>query len=457
MRTECIQNELQFQDHTKKKVIVTNDGDVTSSDGGVILLREIEKKYEIIQRLVTCFLDSRDSRKIEHSLFSLLTQRIFGLCQGYEDLNDHDEWRKGPLLGIACRKEQDEYAAGKSTLNRLELGKEVTPEYGQRYSRIDWIEEKIEDLLIDLFLDVYTKKPKEPIILDIDATDDPLHGQQEGRFFHGYYDSYCYLPLYVFCGEFPLVATLRTSNRDASDGSVEVLEKIVKKIRGKYRKAVIIVRGDSGFCREKIMRYCEENSICYLFGMARNKRLKQAIGKSMREAYVKHQHTGKGERVFTEITYKTRTSWSRVRRVVAKAEVLPKGENPRFVVTNLPKELYPALMLYEDVYCARGDMENRIKEQQLYLFADRTSTSWMSSNQLRLWFSTIAYLFLCILRTQTLEGTQWRKYQACTIRLKMLKVAAQVSFSVRRVKIRLPRSFPYWEIWEKVHQHLCAA
>jgi hypothetical protein len=456
MTTECIQKELQFQDHFKRKTIVTNDGDITSSDGGVLLLREIERKYKIIKRLSSCFADKRNPKKIEHELCSLLTQRIFGLCQGYEDLNDHDEWRKDPLVGIACNKEQDEYAAGKSTLNRLELGKEVTPEYGERYNRIDWVEEKIEGLLIDLFLEVY-KKTKEPIILDFDATDDPLHGNQEGRFFHGYYDSYCYLPLYVFCGEFPLVAKLRTSNRDASDGSVEILETIVGKIRKKYPEAAILVRGDSGFCREKIMRYCEENKIFYLFGMARNSRLKHAIGGSMREAFLKSKATGKGERVFTELMYKTRTSWSRSRRVVAKAEYLPKGENPRFIVTNLPKEDYPPQELYENVYCARGDMENRIKEQQMYLFADRTSTSWMSSNQLRLWFSTLAYLFLCILRTQTLEGTQWRKYQACTIRLKILKVAAQVSYSVRRVKIRLPRSFPYWEIWLKVHQNLQAA
>lgn len=456
MTTECIQKELQFQDHFKRKTIVTNDGDITSSDGGLLLLRGIEQRYKIIDRLQRCFTDKRNPKKIMHTLPTLLRQRIFGLCQGYEDLNDHDEWRKDPLVGIACNKKEDEYAAGKSTLNRLELGKEVTPEYGERYNRIDWEGEKIEGLLIDLFLDVY-KKTDDPIILDFDATDDPLHGNQEGRFFHGYYDSYCYLPLYVFCGEFPLVARLRTSNRDASDGSVDILDTLVKKIRSRYPKAVILMRGDSGFCREKIMRYCEENNVYYLFGMARNKRLRGAIGGSMREAFLKHKASGKGERVFTEFPYKTRTSWSRTRRVVAKAEYLPKGENPRFIVTNLPKDKYPAQELYEDVYCARGDMENRIKEQQLYLFADRTSTAWMSSNQLRLWFSTIAYLFLCILRTQTLEGTEWRRYQACTIRLKILKVAAQVSFSARRVKIRLPRSFPYWDSWVKVHQGLASA
>ena len=453
MSPECIQQELQFQDHRRRKIVVTNDGEITSSDGGLLLLREIERKYQIVKRLEQCFNDKRNPNKILHSVSTLLTQRIFGLCQGYEDLNDHDEWRKDPLLVMACNKEEDEYAAGKSTLNRLELGKEVTPEYGERYNRIDWDENRIEDLLIDLFLDVY-KKTDEPIILDFDATDDPLHGNQEGRFFHGYYDNYCYLPLYVFCGEFPLIAKLRTSNRDASDGSVEVLQKIVMKIRARYPKAVILVRGDSGFCREKIMRYCEENNIFYLFGLARNKRLKRAIGGSMREAFLKSTASGKGERVFAELKYKTKTSWSQIRRVVAKAEYLPKGENPRFIVTNLPEDKYPSRELYEDVYCARGDMENRIKEQQLYLFADRTSTAWMSSNQLRLWFSTFAYLFLCVLRSQTLEGTEWRKYQASTIRLKILKVAAQVVFSVRRVRIRLPRSFPYWDIWEKIHQGL---
>jgi len=451
MTTECIQDELQFQAYGKKNVVVTHDGEITSSDGGLILLRQIEKKYSIIKRLARCFKDKRNQKKISHTLTTLLTQRIFGLCQGYEDLNDHDEWRKDPLLGLACGKEENEFAAGKSTLNRLELGKEVTAEYGKRYSKIDWDENAVEQSFLDLFLDVYPK-PKGPIILDFDATDDPLHGRQEGRFFHGYYDSYCYLPLYVFCGDYLLVAKLRTADRDASDGSTEILARIVSAIRKKYPKVQIIVRGDSGFCREKTMRYCESDNLFYLFGLAKNTRLRNALGKCLFQAKQTYQQTGEAARVFAELRYKTKTSWSRTRRVVGKAEHLPKGENPRFVVTNLPQEVYPARELYEDLYCARGDMENRIKEQQLYLFADRTSTAWMSSNQLRLWFSSVAYMFLCVLRNRALLNTEGRRYQAATLRLKLLKVAAQVAFSCRRILIRLPRSFPYWNLWVKAHE-----
>jgi len=456
MNTECIQPELKFQAFGRQEVIVTNDGDVTSSDGGLVLLQQIDKRFHIIQQFSACFFDNRNPNKVLHSLPALLTQRVFGLCQGYEDLNDHDEWRKDPLVGMTCGKGENQHAAGKSTLNRLELGKEVTLEYGARYNKIDWDEEAMEQCFIDLFLKVFPK-PKGPIILDVDATDDPLHGHQEGRFFHGYYDSYCYLPLYVFCGEYLVAAKLRTANRDASDGCTELLEKIVTAIRKKYPKAQIIVRGDSGFCREHTMKFCEGNRLFYIFGLARNKRLRAAIGKYVYQAKQAFQATGEPSRTYAELWYKTRKSWSRTRRVVGKAEYLPKGENPRFVVTNLSEEQYPAKQLYEALYCARGNMENRIKEQQLYLFADRTSTSWMSSNQLRLWFSSLAYMFLCILRNHGLKNTDARRYQAETLRLKLLKVAAQVSFSCRRIRIRLPRSFPYWNLWVKVHEAFAVA
>jgi len=450
MNTECTPDQLEFQGFKKRKVIIKHDAEISSSDGGLLLLSEVEKKYSVIKQLSECFKDNRNQAYVQHSLKTLLTQRIFGLCQGYEDLNDHDEWRSDPLLALACEIDTDKIAAGKSTLNRLELGKEITEEYGDRYNKISWDDEQIENLFIKLFLDNY-KDTGKPIILDFDATDDPLHGNQEGKFFHGYYDSYCYLPLYVFCGEYLLAAKLRTSNRDGSDGTVEILKKIIPMIRERFPNIQIIVRGDSGFCREKIIRFCEDNNASYIFGLARNKRLYKAIAGSLKRAKTRYSKTGEAQRIFCELKYKTKKSWSRTRRVVGKAEYLLKGENPRFVVTNLSIEEWPAKELYEDLYCARGDMENRIKEQQLYLFADRTSTAWMSSNQLRLWFSSFAYMFFVFLRTEALIDTELKRAQAVTLRLKILKVAAIVKVSTRRILIRLPSAYPYWGIWTKAY------
>jgi hypothetical protein len=446
MKTQCNDGQLELQGLGKRKIIISNDAEVSSSDGGLVLLHQLEKQYRIIDRLQECFFDNRHQSWVSHPVKTLLTQRIFGLCQGYEDLNDHDEWRKDPLLSVLCGNEDASYVAGKSTLNRLELGKEVTEEYGGQYNKISWDDEKIEELFIDLFLDSFTRKPKE-IILDFDATDDPLHGEQEGRFFHGYYDCYCYLPLYVFCGPYLLTAKLRRSNIDASAGSVEVLEKIVAKIRQRFATVRIIVRGDSGFCRDKMMSYCERHGISYLFGLSRNKRLRRAIGAEMRRVKQLFEQTGEPQRQYKELIYRTRKSWSCARRVVAKVEYLRKGENPRFVVTNLRRELWPAQMLYEQIYCARGDMENRIKEQQLYLFADRTSTGWMSSNQLRLWFSSFAYMFFVLLREKALAGSEWNRSQASTLRIKLLKVSAVVKVTVRAIRVRLPFAYPYWDAW----------
>jgi hypothetical protein len=389
---------------------------------------------------------------------------VYGLSLGYEDLNDHDRLCTDPLLATLCekadptgqnrRREQDagKPLAGKSTLNRLQLGTNT----GDRYKRIVCDEAKMADLFVGQFVNRPRKAAPAELVLDLDATDDPIHGMQEGRFFHGYYDHYCYLPLYIFCGSELLCAKLRPANIDGAAGSLGEVERIVGILRAKWPDVHITLRGDSGFCRDYLMAWCEENGVDYIFGLARNDRLLRMVRPAMESARRAQEILGGSVRAYQEVRYRTRTSWSMKRRVVAKAEILPGKDNPRFIVTSLPAEYAGAAELYEHGYCGRGDMENRIKEQQLYLFADRTSSGWMSSNQLRLWFSSFAYMFLCVLRFVTLEGTDWRTYQACTIRLKILKVAAQVAYSVRRVKIRLQRSFPYWDIWVKVHQWLQA-
>lgn len=450
MNTECTPKQLILQGLGKRKVEITNDADVATSDGGLILLHQIEKKFRIIRRLARCFQDNRLASRVEHTVPQILSQRIYGLCQGYEDLNDHDQWRNDPLLSLVCGKENGDALSGKSTLNRLELGKE-TSEYGDRYNKIKWDDDKIEHLLVDIFLDSFSSAPDQ-IILDFDATDDPLYGNQEGRFFHGYYDSYCYLPLYVFAGSFPLAAKLRPSNIDASAGTVELLEMIVPRIRERFPKVRITFRADSGFCREAIMKHCENNRIKYVIGLPKNNRLKKALGKAMYKAEKEFEQTGTAARVFTDLDYRTQKSWSKSRRVVGKAEHLPKGANPRFVVTNLTPLQWSATTLYEKLYCGRGEMENRIKEQQLYLFADRTSTGWMSSNQLRLWFSTFAYIFFVLLREKYLAESEWEKSQSSTLRLKVLKVAASVRVTTRRIRIRLPYAYPYWDSWIRFYQ-----
>ena len=450
MKTECTPKQLELQGLGNRKIIVSNDGEVSTSDGGLILLQQIEKNYKIIERLSRCFRDARKPVKVEHTVVQLLSQRIFGLCQGYEDVNDHDQWRKDPLLSLVCGKEDGAYLSGKSTLNRLELGKE-TEDYGNRYNKINWENEEIEKLLVDMFLDSFTSPP-EQIILDFDATDDPLHGRQEGRFFHGYYDSYCYLPLYVFSGSFPLAARLWPSNIDACAGTTDVLRMMVPRIRQRFPQARIILRADSGFCREEIMHFCETKGIFYVLGLAKNNRLKNALGSALQKAKREYEITGERARRFTDLTYRTRKSWSRSRRVVGKAEYLPKGPNPRFVVTNLSRIQWAAITLYEQLYCGRGDMENRIKEQQLYLFADRTSTAWMSSNQLRLWFSTFAYIFFVLLRERYLTGTDRERSLASTLRLQVLKVSAFVKVTTRRIWIRLPYAYPYWDSWIRFSQ-----
>jgi len=443
-------------------------GDITS-DGGALLLKQLEQRTQIVRRFAACFQDYRRPDLIEHPLLDLITQRVFGLALGYEDLNDHDDLRRDPMLAVALSKDdvkgehrrraQDrgKALAGKSTLNRLEL---TAPDYegSPRQKGSDQPEtkkivvdpESIDALLVDLFLEAHEPAP-EQIILDVDATDIVLYGQQEGRFYHGYYRDYCYLPLYVFCGEHLLCARLRMSNIDASADAVEELEPLVARIRQRWPAVKIQLRGDAGFCRERLMTWCEREGISYVFGLAQNVRLKKQIEPEMAQAEKQYQQTQVPARVFTEFFYATEKTWSHERRVIAKAEHLDQGANPRFIVTSLPQEQVVAQELYEKVYCARGECpENRIKEQQLDLFADRASTGKMWSNQLRMYFSSIAYILLQTLRRMALAGTELEKAQCGTIRRKLLKIGAQVRVTVRKVWVSLAGGYPYAELFARV-------
>ncbi|GMR19580.1 MAG: IS1380 family transposase [Gammaproteobacteria bacterium] len=464
MKTECKVNQLEFHGLGRRNIVGKFDGGKITSDAGGVLLRETEKRTHILERLSHCFVDHRDPERIEHTLGSLIKQRVFGLALGYEDLNDHDALRQDPLLALLSDKQdllgvdrvrkQDKgrALAGKSTLNRLEL----TPtdaDARSRYKKIVANPEAMDALLVDLFLASYPSPPDE-IILDVDATDDPLHGHQEGRFFHGYYRHYCYLPLYIFAGEHLLCARLRTANQDGAAGTIDEVSRIVARLRLQWPDVRIILRGDSGFCRDNLMDWCEHNQVDYILGLAKNNRLKKIIKDEMAQAKTAYEESEKAARVFKDFRYRTLKSWSCERRVVGKAEHLGKGENPRFVVSSLSSSQMDARRLYEDLYCARGEMENRIKEQQLGLFADRTSTHEMQSNQLRLYFSSFAYVLMQTLRRLGLKGTAMEKAQATTIRLKLFKIGAQIRVTVRKVWLSFSDSYPYADLFQQVLNNL---
>jgi len=450
MTTECKQTVFKFQDLGSRKVVADFSAGDVSSNGGGLLLREMEAKRRWIQRAAQCFADGRTPELIEHSVEELCAQLVCGLALGYEDLNDHDRLCTDPLLATLCgktdpsgqdrrcAKDKGKPLAGKSTLNRLQLSTDT----GDRYKRIVCDEAKMADLFVQQFINRPRKSPPTELILDLDATDDPIHGMQEGRFFHGYYDHYCYLPLYIFCGSELLCAKLRPANIDGAAGSLEEVERIVSALREKWPEVRIILRGDSGFCREELMAWCEENGVDYIFGLARNNRLLRMIEPSLQSATRAQEILGGSVRVYQELRYQTRTSWSNKRRVIAKAEVLPGKQNPRFIVTSLPAEYAGAAELYEHGYCARGDMENRIKEQQLGLFADRTSTHTLRANQLRVWLSGIAYSLLNDLRELALHTTQLARAQCSSLRVWLLKIGALITLSVRRVTIRMASAFP---------------
>ncbi|MGH9601440.1 MAG: IS1380 family transposase [Terriglobales bacterium] len=464
MTTECSGSEFDFHPLGSRRVTAAFNGGTITSDGGALLLRELEARTGLLADLAQCFDDHRDPELIEHTVEELVKQRVFALALGYEDLNDHDMLRSDPLLAAAVGKrdplgqervnpgDRGKALAGKSTLNRLEL----TPVGARRESRYKKIVARHADLeswFVEMFLQLASQVPDE-IVLDLDATDDPLHGHQLGRFFHGYYKHYCYLPLYVFCGEHLLCAKLRPADIDAAAGSVKVVERIVAQIRRQWPQVRIILRADSGFCRENLMRWCEANGVDYLFGLAKNARLQRIIGQPMQEARLEFEATGEPCRKFADFCYQTRKSWSRPRRVVGKAEHLAKGANPRFVVTSLASEECDARALYEDRYCARGEMENRIKEQQLCLFADRTSCHSMRANQLRLWLSSAAYVLLQALRERGLAKTEMARARCDTMRLKLLKIGAVVRVTVRRVWVSLSGSYPYQELFRQVLDNL---
>lgn len=492
-QTPCNQETFPFQALGSRKVQADFSGGYLSSDGGSLLLREVDRNHAFTHQLAKCFTDTRFAPLVEHKLEHLLAQRIHGIALGYEDINDHDKLRLDPLLALTCDKEdllgenraeenQGKALAGKSTINRLELGANGL----DKTKKIQPHPDRLRDFLIDQGVKRIPRKTR-VLTLDFDATDDPIHGGQEGRFFHGYYGQYCYLPLYAFCGDIPLWAELREANIDASKGTLPALKLIIANIRKRLgKKAIIILRADSGFCRDEIFTWIEtQPNVHYVIGLARNpvlqkllaptyqKFLEEHLGKSkydkLRTTAEKKNHKQPAlpndlhHKAYAELKYRTKDSWNCQRRVIGKAAITGGKINPRFIVTDLTGdedwiENTPTFLtgqaIYEDYYCARGDMENRIKEQQMDMFADRTSTSQVASNQLRLWFSTFAYLLLRDLRAEALIGTRLAKATVGQIRLKLFKIAAQLTVSVRRIYIRLCTACPLADVFAQAHRKL---
>jgi len=482
MQTECSTTLFEFAPVEDRKVVADFGGGTMTSNAGALLLGGVDKAVKLVERAAGCFIDRRDPRLVEHSVATLVGQRIFGLALGYEDLNDHDALRHDPLFAVLAGKLKARRAdcapvAGKSTLNRLERSKE-TPSL---YHKIAYDGGAIERLLVDLFLESHRSPPAE-IILDLDATDDPLHGEQEGRFFHGYYDCYCYLPLYVFCGDQLLIAKLRKADIDASAGAADEIARVIGQIRARWPKVRIVVRADSGFAREELMAWCEANDVEFLLGLAQNSRLNAELAPDLAAAAEASVATGEPARRFKDFKYSTLDSWSRERRVIGKAEwmtpsvaeaadatqrrkkkkakkarkakadapppiLLPGRANPRFIVTSLKAEDHEARALYEKRYCARGEAENHIKECQLDLFADRTSSHTMRANQLRLWLSSLAYALMCALRRIGLTNTRLADATCGTIRLKLFKIGALVKTSFRRILFSMASAFPYCDAY----------
>ena len=440
------QTEFGFQALGSRQVVASFDGGQISSDGGVLLLRDLDRSMGLTRSLAGCFTDRRDQERIEHSVQTLVGQRVLALALGYEDLNDHQALRHDPLLSAAADKLEGEALASAPTLNRLELSSHRTG----RYHKVHLDAAKAEALLLRFGVQSLRRGQRE-VMIDLDATDDPLHGKQEGRFFHGYYDSYCYLPLYAFIGDAIVWAQLRTANRDVSDGTVEALVKIVAAVRRRCPRARIVIRADSGFCRDEILSWCEENRVHYVVGLARNARLQTELAPALNRAREKACLCGGAARVYHEFNYRTQNSWSRERRVIGKAERLGDKDNPRFIVTTLERE---GEALYEKVYCARGEMENRIKEQQQDLFADRLSSAGFAANQLRLWLSAFAYLLVERLRAFALKGTELAQATVGTLRLKLFKLGARVETSTRRIRVRLSEASPIRALFAHVWARL---
>jgi Transposase DDE domain group 1 len=459
MPTECSAKRLTLGIVDGRAVEAGFDGGLVTSEAGALLLRATDRAIDLVSRFAGCFHDERRQDLIEHSVPTLVGQRVFGLAPGYEDLIDHDELRHDPMMAVLAGKleagrENCAPVAGKSTLNRLERSV-LQP---TRYHKISHNPVAIKSPFVDLFLEAHKRAPHQ-ITIDLDSADDPLHGEQEGRFFHGFYDCYCYLPLYIFCGRHLLAAKLRRANIDGSAGAVEEeIARIVAQIRGRWKKVRILLRGDSGFAREALMAWCEANDVDYVFGLAQNARLNAAIAAELARAEARSKRSGEPERCFKDLHWITTSgSWSRHRRVVAKAEWTRDEANPRFIVTSLNRSQCKGRHLYEKVYCARGDMENRIKECQIDMFADRTSTETMRANQLRLWFAGMAYVLMCALRRIALHDTTLARATCGTLRLKLLKIGAVVTISVRRIKVAMASACPSASIWMQAAERLTAS
>ena len=455
MRTECSPALFAFAPVEGRTVVAGFDGGAITSNAGALLLGATDRAIGLVQRFAACFRDARAPERIEHELATLIGQRVFGIALGHEDLVDHDRLRHDPVLAILAgklkaRRPDCAPLAGKSTLNRLEHTPAGDP---GRYHRISHDSAAIEALFVDLFLDAHRSAPRQ-IVLDLDATDVPLHGHQEGRFFHGYYDTYCYLPLYIFCGRHLLAAKLRRANIDGSAGALEEVERIVRQIRARWPRVRILLRADSGFAREPLMAWCEANRVDFVFGLARNPRLVEELTIEMAWAEDDATRTGQPARRYKDFRWSTLGSWSRRRRVIGKAEWTRGEANPRFVVTSLKRREIDARLLYERIYCARGDMENRVKECQLDLFAGRASAATMRANQLRLWFAAMAYVLLCALRRIGLAHTQFAEATCGTLRLALLRIGALVRISVRRIKLAMASAHPFQNEFALAHARL---
>ena len=450
MHTHCNQTEMDFGSCGGRKLVGAFDGGAITSNGGVVLLGAADKRIGLCERLAECFTDHRNANLVTHVVAGLLRQRIFGLGLGYEDLIDHDALRFDPALMASLDRPEDALA-GKSTLNRLEHAGKIGLD---RHHKLDHDPSAIERLFVDVFMDAHSEPPIR-IVLDLDATDDRLFGFQEGRHYHGYYDCYCYLPLYIFCGRHLLAAKLRSSSVDGAHGAKDEVARIVAQIRARWPNVSIVIRADSGFCRDELMTWCEENNVKYVLGLAGNSRLHKRIARQSRKAKLKSKRTGKPARVFADFEYRTRDSWSAKRRVIGKAEWTQGEANPRFIVTNVDPAFGAAKFLYEHVYCQRGEMENRIKECQADLFADRTPAPTMRANQLRLWLSSFAYVLMCAVRRIGLVGTDFERATCGTIRLQLLKIGALVTVSVRRVKLAFASACPAREVFALAQRRLC--
>lgn len=456
MPTECTSSKLSFNPLAGRRVEADFQAGRVSSLGGLVLLRMVAEGVGLFEQLAECFTDHRDPSRVTHTLPELLAQRVLSIAAGFEDLNDHDRLRLDPVLAVACGK-ADPFGTGRggvplaspATLNRLELARaEVDP--NRRDLKLVHQPEAIEDLLVDLFLDE-VGSPPEQVVLDVDATNVELHGQQEGTHYHGYYDQYCYLPIYIFCGHHLLAAKLQTSDQGEVPTALTELQRVVAHVRERWPEVPVLIRGDGAYSHDSLMSWCELEGVDFVLGMPKNKRLNREVADEQAKMAEVTKETGEPARCYRSFQYETLKSWSRKRRVIAKVEQLADKANPRFVVTSLDLD---AQQLYEVVYCARGDAENRIKEQQLGLFADRASSHTQRGNQLRIWLSAIAYVLMEALRRRALRGTKMAKAQVWTIREHLLHVGALVKLSVRRVRVSMSTAFPKQDLFRQATANL---